>query len=103
MQQYGDDLINSEMHWWEFRAKFISLTDSTKFVKIVQYRRTDPSAIKDRNERARINRLRKIYALKCRKPYFPPDLSERNENIKSQVKKRFEEVSMLSEKINEKE
>lgn len=62
-QQYGIDLINSRMHWWEFSALFAGLTDMTEFVKIMQYRCIDANKIKNDAEKKRIKRLQQRYAL----------------------------------------
>lgn len=92
MQQYGDNLITSHMHWWEFRAKFMSLTEDTEFVKIMQYRGTDTSKIKCREERSRIKKLQARYALKSQHMQKFASLSDRNEAFKEKLRRRFEEV-----------
>lgn len=62
-QQYGIGLVDAKMHWFEFSALFAGLTDCTEFVKIMQYRCTDVSKIKNPAEKQRIKRLRQRYAL----------------------------------------
>ena len=37
-QQFGVDLQNDDLHWWEFMAMFKSLSEDTAFIKIVGYR-----------------------------------------------------------------
>lgn len=91
-QQYGDDLITSHMHWWEFRAKFMALTEATEFVKIMQYRGADTSKIKCKEERARIKKLQARYALKSQRVQKFASLAERNEAYKEKLRRRFEEV-----------
>lgn len=91
-QQYGDDLITSKMHWWEFRAKFMSLTDDTEFVKIMQYRGTDTSKIKCKEERSRIKKLQSRYALNSQRMQRFASLADRNEAFKEKLRKRYEEV-----------
>lgn len=61
--QYGIDLVDSKMHWYEFSALFSGLTDETEFVKIMQYRCTDIRKIKNKEEKNRIRRLQQRYAL----------------------------------------
>ena len=61
--QYGIDLVDSKMHWYEFSALFSGLTDETEFVKIMQYRCTDIRKIKNKEEKNRIRRLQERYAL----------------------------------------
>lgn len=96
-QQYGDDLITSHMHWWEFRAKFMALTEATEFVKIMQYRGTDTSKIKCREERFRIKKLQARYALKSQRVQKFASLAERNEAYKEKLGRRFEEVQRQAE------
>lgn len=97
MQQYGDDLITSHMHWWEFRAKFTSLTEATEFVKIMQYRGTDVSKIKCKEEKVRIKKLQERYALRSQKMQKFSSLEERNEAFKQKLQRRYEEVQRLAE------
>ena len=37
MQQYGINLLRTNMHWWEFKALLNGLNDDTKFVQVVGY------------------------------------------------------------------
>lgn len=97
MQQYGDDLLTSKMHWWEFRAKFMALTEATEFVKIMQYRGTDTSKIKCREERSRIKKLQERYALRSQKIQRFATLEDRNEAFKEKLRKRYEEVRKKAE------
>lgn len=98
MQQYGDDLLTSKMHWWEFRAKFMALTEATEFVKIMQYRGTDISKIKCREERSRIKKLQERYALRSQKIQRFASLEDRNEAFKEKLRKRYEEVQKKAER-----
>ncbi len=96
-QQYGDDLISSDMHWWEFRAKFLGLTDETEFVKIMQYRCADISKIKSADERGRVRRIRENFSLRnCRTAGYR-DLASRNNAMRSNLLSRFEEVKKRAE------
>lgn len=51
------------LHWWKFKALFDSLPSDCEFVKIMGYRATDISTIKDKSERTRIAKLQALYAL----------------------------------------
>lgn len=97
MQIYGDDLISADMHWWEFCAKFMGLTDETEFVKIMQYRSTNISKIKNKDEKARIKRLQEHFALKSQKQKKFADVQSRDEAIKQKLQRRFEEVQKQAE------
>lgn len=62
--QYGIDLNDIEhLHWWKFRAMFDALKEDNEIVKVMRYRATDLSTIKDKHERNRIAKLKAIYAL----------------------------------------
>ena len=91
-QQYGDDLSSAKMHWWEFRAKFLGLTDATEFVKIMQYRNADISKIKNKDERARLRKLQEYFSLRPQNTQKFANVKERDEAMKMRLQKRFEEV-----------
>ena len=63
IQQYNIDLQKINLHWWQFRSMFESLTDETQIVEIMGYRAMDLSKIKDKEERKRYRKLQKLYAL----------------------------------------
>lgn len=63
MQQYNVDLQKTDLHWWQFRSMFESLTDKTQIVEIMGYRAIDLSKIKDKEEKKRYKELKRIYAL----------------------------------------
>lgn len=63
IQQYNVDLQKTDLHWWQFRSMFESLTDKTQIVEIMGYRAIDLSKIKDKEEKKRYKELKKIYAL----------------------------------------
>lgn len=63
LQQYNIDLQEVNLHWWKFKAMFDGLSKDTKIVEIMGYRATDLSKIKDKEEKARIKKLKKIYKI----------------------------------------
>ena len=63
IQQYKIDLQKQDLHWWQFKSMFESLTDETQIVQIMQYRATDLSKIKDKTEKKRIKDLQDLYKL----------------------------------------
>jgi len=91
-QQYGIDLVHSEMHWFEFSALFAGLTDCTEFVKIMQYRCTDTRRIKNNAEKKRIKRLQQRYALSENKIKHYANIEERDkamiDDLRRQLMKR---------------
>ena len=64
LQQYGIDLQKIKyLHWWKFKALFDSLNKDTKIVEIMGYRAIDLGKIKDKEEKNRYKKLKKIYQL----------------------------------------
>ena len=55
------------MHWWQFRALFKSLNETQEFVKIMRYRATDLSKIKDKEQKAYYQKMKDIYKLPINK------------------------------------
>lgn len=63
MEQYRIDLTRVDMHWWKFRALFNSLSDETKFVKIMGYRSIEISGNMSKQQRGFYSRMKELYAL----------------------------------------
>lgn len=63
LQQYNIDLGNVNMHWWTFKTLFDSLSEDTHFGKILQYRCTDTSQIKDKEMKKFYQKMKRAYAL----------------------------------------
>lgn len=61
---YNIDIISTKMHWWQFRAYFMGLSEETRFVKIMSYRGMDLSELKGQQK--------KFYA-KLKKKYELPE------------------------------
>lgn len=63
-EQYNIDLNSIKyLHWWKFKALMDNLNEDTQFVKIMGYRALDLSKIKDKEEKARYKKLKRLYAL----------------------------------------
>ena len=61
---YGIDLTNIKyMHWWRFKALFTSIIEFDLEERI-GYRALDTSKIKDKDERKRLDRIKKSLTLK---------------------------------------
>lgn len=91
-QQYGIDLITAKLHWWEFRSLFMGLTEATEIVKIMQYRGTDVSKIKNKAEKARIKKFQQRFALAENNVRKYATLEERNAAFKQRIDERYKEV-----------
>ena len=64
LNQYNINLQQIEyLHWWEFKALFDGLKEDNQIVKIMSYRATDLSKIKDKEEKKRYKKLKELYAL----------------------------------------
>lgn len=64
LQQYGIDLQEIKyLHWWKFKSLFDALNKDTKIVEIMEYRAIDLGKIKDKDEKKRYKKLKKIYQL----------------------------------------
>ena len=62
--QYNIDLNSIRfLHWWKFKALFEGLKEDNRIVEIMGYRAVDLSKIKDKDEKTRYEKLKKIYAL----------------------------------------
>ena len=62
--QYNIDLNSIKyLHWWKFKAMFNGLKDDNKIIQVMGYRAIDLSKIKDKEEKARYKKLKKIYSL----------------------------------------
>lgn len=61
--QYGIDLQDAKIHWWKFKALWNGLYNNNKIIDIMSYRSINVEQIKDKEEKARIRKLKKIYAL----------------------------------------
>lgn len=61
---YGLDLLRVEhLHWWEFRALLEALPDDAGIMRRIAYRGTDLSQIPNKDERRRVARLQRRFAL----------------------------------------
>ena len=63
IQQYNVDLQTVNLHWWQFKSLFESLTEETQIVQIMGYRALDITKIKDKKEKKKYKELQEIYKL----------------------------------------
>ena len=62
-EQYGIDLSDCDMHWWQFRALFAGIGSNTKFGNIMSIRAVDLSDISDKKQRSYYKKLKRLFAL----------------------------------------
>lgn len=67
LAEFGIDLTTASLHWHKFKALLKSLSDDCKFSKIVGYRSTDTSKIKDKEQRRYYEKMKRIYSLPDRR------------------------------------
>lgn len=63
LQQYKIDLTVEQLHWWKFQALFQSLSPDTMFMKIIGYRNAKIDAKAPPEEKKRLEKLKRQYAL----------------------------------------
>lgn len=64
LSEYGIDLQDIEgLHWWKFRALFISLNENCEFKKIIGYRTIKITSKMPKDQRAFYQKMKRIYAL----------------------------------------
>lgn len=61
-EKYGIDLSKAQLHWWQFASLFASLGEC-RFTKIVGWRATDLSQIKNKEQKRVYRKLKRLYAL----------------------------------------
>ena len=85
-EQYDIDLTEiQDLHWWKFKALFDSLNEETQMKKIMYYRKVSTSGM-DRDRRAYINEMKKLYSLSKGKKKMT--LEQRNASWIAYVKSR---------------
>ncbi|MGL5718020.1 MAG: bacteriophage Gp15 family protein [Paraclostridium sp.] len=64
LSQYSIDLADIEyLHWWKFKALFMSLNKDNKIMEIMSYRSMDLSDIKDKEQRKHYKQMKDMYAI----------------------------------------
>ena len=64
LQQYGVDLQEvNHLHWWKFRAMFVSLGENTEFVKIMGYRSIKTTSKMSKEQREFYRKMQRLHAL----------------------------------------
>ena len=60
---YRIDLTKNRLHWWQFRALFLGLPETTLFCKIMGYRTMEIPAKMPKAKKAFYQRMKRIYKL----------------------------------------
>lgn len=62
-QAYNIDLAENELHWWQFRALFKSLPETTQFMKIIGFRTVRISNKFSKEQKQYYERMKRLYKL----------------------------------------
>ncbi|ERL19818.1 bacteriophage Gp15 protein [Oribacterium sp. oral taxon 078 str. F0263] len=62
-QAYNIDLAENELHWWQFRALFKSLPETTQFMKIIGFRTVKISNKFSKEQKQYYERMKRLYKL----------------------------------------
>ncbi len=62
-QAYNIDLAENNLHWWQFRALFKSLPETTQFMKIVGFRTIKISGKLSKEQRQYYEKMKRLYRL----------------------------------------
>lgn len=79
-EQYGINLCTAQLHWWEFRAMFLALSQDTALYRIMSYRNADLSELKGKAKR-QMEALKAAYAIP-----LPPSAQEQLTDIKRKLR-----------------
>lgn len=98
LSEYGIDLYTAKLHWYDFCALFRGLPDECRLKRIISVRATELSEIKSKSEKARIKKLKGIYALRSSAHKRYKNAAERDAAMRADIKRRQEEVRRMAEK-----
>lgn len=63
LEQYGIDLLKTDLHWWKFLALFRSISSDTRLFKVLSWRAAKLSDISDPKQKEYIKRMKALYRL----------------------------------------
>ena len=87
LSEYGIDLNTAKLHWLDFCALFRGLPDDCKLKQIIGIRAQSLSDIKSSAERARILKLKTVFALKKRRKQRFKDTADRDKAMIEDIKR----------------
>ena len=62
-EQYGINLNSEDLHWWQFHAYMLALSENTEFVKIMGYRAIEINQKMSSSQRNFYQKMKKHYKL----------------------------------------
>lgn len=63
LETYKIDLTKNRLHWWQFRALFLGLPETTLFCKIMEYRTMEIPAKMPKERKEFYRRMKRIYKI----------------------------------------
>lgn len=83
---------SNDLHWWEFKAMFDSLSEDQLISRVMYYRTADLTGM-GKNQKSFIKKMRKIYEIKHADSDLDDraKLAKRNKDMKDYVRRRMEE------------
>lgn len=86
------DLYSDDLHWWKFRAMFLSLDSNLKISEIMGYRVADTKGM-TKEQKSFYKNMKKLYALKDEASVGTKmKLETRNKNMLDYINKRYQEA-----------
>ena len=92
LSEYGIDLNTVKLHWFDFCALFRGLPDECRLKRIISIRSESLSDIKSPGEKARVRRLKGIFALKRKKQQRFKDVHERDNAMLAEIERIHREA-----------
>lgn len=92
LSEYGIDLNTVKLHWFDFCAMFRGLPDECRLKRIISIRSESLSDIKSPAEKARVRRLKGVFALKRKKQQRFKNVAERDNAMRSEIERIHREA-----------
>lgn len=92
LSEYSIDLNTVKLHWFDFCALFRGLPDECRLKRIISIRSESLSDIKSPGEKARVRRLKGIFALKRKKQQRFKDVHERDNAMLAEIERIHREA-----------
>lgn len=92
LSEYGIDLNTVKLHWFDFCAMFRGLPDECRLKRIISIRSESLSDIKSPSEKARIRKLKGVFALKRKKQQRFKDVHDRDNAMLAEIERIHREA-----------
>lgn len=92
LSEYGIDLNTVKLHWFDFCAMFRGLPDECRLKRIISIRSESLSDIKSPSEKARVRKLKGVFALKRKKQQRFKNVAERDNAMLAEIERIHREA-----------